>query len=409
VTAKTLPGEVLAVVGSCPELGNWNHEAAFFLTRESHSLNEKEIWSGSVCLPLEEEIHYRYMVCIIIESAELGKSVIVRRWETNLRPRIIEEDAHWNQMGKIHLDLFGTYDGETKVDRGWLSKETIVQLKMFNNPVEMWKKSLRGKVLRIKVTPVDVVGVSSTNDTSSVCVEESWDVQEVRSAVKYWPIVEVADLKNGHDDFRLQEQFGQVLEKGAFLIFQVQVMDPESVTYLVDFYAHDPLSLNAASEHVGFCYVLQNNLTQNQGAATVPITSPRHQAIGQLRVEYLIVRPMSGYQCDMSVSYSRHWKHTWRGLEVGHRGAGSSFKDAYKSCASIRENTIASMRYAATHGADMIEFDVQLTKDLVPVIYHDFYVSLAMKKKLNKGIDEHDLLQLPVKDLTMAQLQMLKV
>ena len=79
------------------------------------------------------------------------------------------------------------------------------------------------------------------------------------------------------------------------------------------------------------------------------------------------------------------------------------------SCASIRENTIASMRYAATHGADMIEFDVQLTKDLVPVIYHDFYVSLAMKKKLNKGIDEHDLLQLPVKDLTMAQLQMLKV
>ena len=138
--------------------------------------------------------------------------MIVRRWETNLRPRIIEEDgerlyphpryestniffhlaAHCNQMGKIHLDLFGTYDGETKVDRGWLSKETIVQLKMFNNPVEMWKKSLRGKVLRIKVTPVDVVGVSSTNDTSSVCVEESWDVQEVRSAVKYWPIVEVA-------------------------------------------------------------------------------------------------------------------------------------------------------------------------------------------------------------------------
>ena len=54
-------------------------------------------------------------------------------------------------------------------------------------------------------------------------------------------------------------------------------------TYLVDFYAHDPLSANAASEHVGFCYVLQNNLTQNQGAATVPITSPRHQAIGQLR------------------------------------------------------------------------------------------------------------------------------
>lgn len=80
---------------------------------------------------------------------------------------------------------------------------------------------------------------------------------------------------------------------------------------------------------------------------------------------------MSGVSCDMSVSYARHWKHDWRGLEVGHRGAGSSFKESPRSCAAIRENTIASMEYAVSHGADMLEFDVQLSKDLVPVIYHD--------------------------------------
>jgi len=28
----------------------------------------------------------------------------------------------------------------------------------------------------------------------------------------------------------------------------------------------------------------------------------------------------------------------------------------------------------------MVELDVQLTKDLVPVIYHDYYVNIAMKK-----------------------------
>jgi hypothetical protein len=28
----------------------------------------------------------------------------------------------------------------------------------------------------------------------------------------------------------------------------------------------------------------------------------------------------------MSVSYSRIWKKTWQGLDVGHRGLGTSFK-----------------------------------------------------------------------------------
>ena len=38
----------------------------------------------------------------------------------------------------------------------------------------------------------------------------------------------------------------------------------------------------------------------------------------------------------------------------------------------MRENTIASLKYAHAHGADMVEFDVQLSKDKIPVIYHDF-------------------------------------
>ena len=30
------------------------------------------------------------------------------------------------------------------------------------------------------------------------------------------------------------------------------------------------------------------------------------------------------------------------------------------SCATVRENTIGSMKNAASHGADMVEFDVQV-------------------------------------------------
>jgi glycerophosphoryl diester phosphodiesterase len=46
---------------------------------------------------------------------------------------------------------------------------------------------------------------------------------------------------------------------------------------------------------------------------------------------------------------------------VGHRGA----------CATHPENTIASFEEAWAQGADAIEFDVQITRDHVAVLYHD--------------------------------------
>jgi len=332
------------------------------------------------------------------------KTLIVRRWESNVLPRTI---VPGNTTHSTHLDLFGTFFGETKVNRGWLTKETIVQFKLFNEPIQMWKKSLRGKTFRVKVTPIGV-NSSNTMDDNSI-VEDSMDVTEMRNAINSWPIIEVATVNQEESDLKLQEQYGKPLLPGDFLLFQIQVVNPETITFLVDFYAAD--SSTDIPEHVGFCYILQNNLLQSAGMATVPITNSKHLAIGQLKVEYLIVRPIEDFDCDMSVSYARYWKHSWRGLEVGHRGAGSSFKDALKSCASIRENTIASLAFAATHGADMIEFDVQLSKDMVPVVYHDFHVAIAMKKKTKLGAEpvHHDMLKLPLKDLTYAQLQMLKV
>lgn len=77
------------------------------------------------------------------------------------------------------------------------------------------------------------------------------------------------------------------------------------------------------------------------------------------------------------------------------------------SCANVRENTIASLKTAAYHGADMVEFDVQLSKDLIPVIYHDFHVSISLKRK--KQIEAMDMLEIPVKALTLEQLHLLKV
>lgn len=50
---------------------------------------------------------------------------------------------------------------------------------------------------------------------------------------------------------------------------------------------------------------------------------------------------------------------------------------------SVRENTLHSLNHAAKNGADFVEFDVQLTKDLVPIIFHDFHVLIRVAKRSN--------------------------
>ena len=63
------------------------------------------------------------------------------------------------------------------------------------------------------------------------------------------------------------------------------------------------------------------------------------------------------------------------------------------------------MKNAVLHGADMIEFDVQLSKDMIPVIYHDFELCLPSTKKNG----ENHLVEIPLKSLSLEQLQNLRV
>jgi glycerophosphoryl diester phosphodiesterase len=53
-----------------------------------------------------------------------------------------------------------------------------------------------------------------------------------------------------------------------------------------------------------------------------------------------------------------------RPLNIGHRGA----------MASAPQNTLAAFRKAVEFGADGVELDVHLSKDVVVVVIHDFYV-----------------------------------
>ncbi|BCR88603.1 glycerophosphocholine phosphodiesterase [Aspergillus chevalieri] len=129
-----------------------------------------------------------------------------------------------------------------------------------------------------------------------------------------------------------------------------------------------------------------------KGDSTVPIVAANTlEVIGSLTFNFLIVTPFK--HPNMSIARDQtYWKSLTSTMVIGHRGLGKNF--ASRKSLQLGENTIQSFIAAANLGASYVEFDVQLTKDHVPVIYHDFLVS-------ETGIDA------PVHTLTLEQFMQL--
>ncbi|XP_076755709.1 glycerophosphocholine phosphodiesterase GPCPD1 isoform X2 [Xylocopa sonorina] len=437
--------EVLYVVGNLPELGAWNHNQALQLSQEhgsrdspilfdsnssgefynddGHNAGDNlfgeddeggQIFSQKVALPIDADIEFRYFVAVICQSngtKNSAKTLIIRRWETHMTPRLIKKNTPSNFTSDAlpDPDKFGYYNGYCKIERGWLTDETVIQFKLFNNPIKLWKNRLQNKKVHIKMTPVNLVRHSSLElqQFGGDCVDDSlsMDTQDIVDQPAF-SITEIAAMNDEEARLKIQEQFGRAYDEDEFIIFNVAVRYPETIAYLVDYYVYSSRCFpGEPPSHIGFSYILPSTLQPSVGLLTVPITSTKHRPIGQLTVEYVVIKPIPDYPWDMSISYAKHWEQRWSGLDVGHRGLGTSFQT--KNCANVRENTIASLKTASYHGADMVEFDVQLSKDHIPVIYHDFYVSISLKRK--KQIEAMDMLEIPVKDLTLEQLHLLKV
>ncbi|KAL8994364.1 MAG: hypothetical protein Q9169_005651 [Polycauliona sp. 2 TL-2023] len=125
-----------------------------------------------------------------------------------------------------------------------------------------------------------------------------------------------------------------------------------------------------------------------QGDVAVPIVAASTlEVIGSVNFNFLIIKPFSHPNMTITENHT-YWKSMSSTMLIGHRGLGKNV--AARRSLQLGENTIQSFIAAANLGASYVEFDVQLTKDHVPVIYHDFLVS-------ETGIDA------PVHTLTLEQ------
>lgn len=62
-------------------------------------------------------------------------------------------------------------------------------------------------------------------------------------------------------------------------------------------------------------------------------------------------------------------------MVVGHRGHGMNvLLSTDRRMKAFKENSILSFNNAANHPLDFIEFDVQVTKDDIPIIFHDNFI-----------------------------------
>ena len=168
--------------------------------------------------------------------------------------------------------------------------------------------------------------------------------------------------------------------------------DPTKVRLFFDLV---PTYSGATNKAIGRAVAVLSSIRPNigskrislQGDLNVPlVAADTLDVIGSINFNFSIITPFQ--HPNMSISEDQTYWRSTSTMVIGHRGLGKNM--ASKTSLQLGENTIQSFITSANLGASYVEFDVQLTKDHVPVIYHDFLVS-------ETGVD------VPVHTLTLEQ------
>ncbi|ELT93656.1 hypothetical protein CAPTEDRAFT_223175 [Capitella teleta] len=265
--------------------------------------------------------------------------------------------------------LYGDYGGSSCIQNGWLTCQSEIHLRLHSDAL----KSSKYSGFRVHCSAFRCM-----DDGSNVPIEDTM----------------VAVLGDENPLHVAQTEEGTLINRDDYVEFSLQTCFTDSVAFCLTVRSDE-------GEFLGRVHLPP--LKTNEGVTHAAIVSNDHHITGVLRVDHLIVRPLANHTSDMRVSYAQHWKQREEALHIGHRGSGNSFS---KTSAKICENTLRSLQYAGDHGADLVEFDVHLSHDRVPIVYHDFNVCVAATEAANSAADQW--LPVPIHSLTTAQMKALK-
>lgn len=364
-----------ALVGNLAALGAWQAGQAVLLNRtDSH-----RVWTGSVEIPQNSSVEYRYF------AAAVGKSgaVQIRRWESH----VLARSFNTTKFPGNRSDEFGLIDHQRQLSRGWLQDSgSILQLKVFREALTLEEQPEEGRgQLRLRLQPVDPKSLAPI-------------LSSARANVEY------VRMAYGDSILRSQPEYGVPYATADILMYHISLEQLDQVAFLVEVYAEE--LEESLVRLLGYGHLLPESFPGTEGALTINLISPFWQrVVGQLRLEFLNIRPVEREGFDLRTSFANYWRSNWTALEIGHRGLGKSLT-VTSNAAPLIENTVASMIASADRGADLVEFDVQLTSDLVPIIHHDFSIRVCIDSKTPTS--RNDLTEVLLKDITYEQLKELK-
>ena len=160
---------------------------------------------------------------------------------------------------------------------------------------------------------------------------------------------------------------------------QFTAENPDNVNLVFEIF-HKSSSGDHGTQIIGTGVALLKNLRQGLAPNresiirdfTIPILKNGSMAyIGSVTFSVLVVTPFQPPNTPPRAS-TGFWKQDGSTQIVGHRGSGAN--STARTTLQIGENTVQSFLTASSLGASCVEFDVQLTKDYFPVVFHDFVV-----------------------------------
>lgn len=364
--------EKVGLTGNTKALGEWQLDRCVPLARKNGTLE----YSAKVMLQSCSNASYRYFV---YAEDDLGRKQI-RRWETHLKPRYLSNCPKNNCP---ELDIFGqVLPGEMQMNRGWLTHEKIVQLKFEREKLFQVHdiNKFDPDNVHIKVEPLEK------------------DSKKTLDCKKTGVNIEVAKLKYNSSKIMQQPPEGVAHKRNDVVIFHITQPLDLAFDYNLLFYTE-------TEKLMGTAVIESQELGESQGEVLLKIKDYNETVIARLTLPYLVVKPFSDIEwLDFRTTYAHYWPKSWPNLDVGHRGNGKSY---IANPPQERENTISSFLKAYEVFADMVELDVHLTADGIPVIYHDFGVRTAPQGKVVTDVNQLEYVLL--KDLTYEAIKKLRV
>uniref|UniRef100_A0AAF5Q5Q9 GP-PDE domain-containing protein n=1 Tax=Wuchereria bancrofti TaxID=6293 RepID=A0AAF5Q5Q9_WUCBA len=429
------PWEYVFVTGSLPVLGGWIPSSAFILFPDPDSARQR--WESEVEIGLDpvkfryfigyylhngkkEEENASFFFCHVNAEQKIKQKMLLLYWGiVKLRNKVmvpfiwvseasVEDSVFSALLGKD--PLLALEPGKNLVSEASLmgKSQNEILLRFHGNPFKFCKKRYAERSYCIKVTPFDL----RHREAGSVDDDDNEENQDVMQPIlPSYSVAHIAILSSDDPHYREQSPSGDRFKVDSdYFVFRTRSVAVEFLGFRIELFTYDEQN-GPSTDRFAIAYALPSSFHGTFGVAGEPLLV-NNRPVGQINVEYLFIRPLltSCWIQKMDISYAKHWKKR-QPLEVGHRGMGNS----YTKMNAGRENTIHSLNTAAKRGADYVEFDVQLSKDKIAVIFHDFHVLVTVAKRRTPRLESqppeaaNDYHEIAVKDLRLKQLQLLRL